>query len=116
MALFAHVSRFGVLVEGVFGDFCAHLQLVQLVSSVGQVATEARHFSTRKRIPSSGYRMAGVWVSEAIIGAEFNRGQIARDAFRPALQMAIETDIVHFGPQESWIARSMWIVTAGAHA
>jgi len=42
--------------------------------------------------------------------------QVARDAFRPALQMAIETDVIYLCPQESRISRSVGIVTAGAHA
>ena len=35
VALLAHVSRLGVVIQRIFWDRCTHLQLMQFVSSVG---------------------------------------------------------------------------------
>ena len=68
VALLAHVASLGVLIQRVFGDLCAHLQQMQLVSAMGEVAAKARHLSTRERIESYAYRMPGIRMSEAVIG------------------------------------------------
>ena len=85
VALFAHVAGLGVLVQRVLGDLRAHLELVQFVSAVWQMAADARHFFTRKRIASSTDGMPSIGVPDAVIASELNGRHISGSVFGFAL-------------------------------
>ena len=67
MALVAHVVGLDVLVEGVFGDFCTHLQVVRHGAAVGQVAARAGHLTPGERIDDSTNGMALVWMAHGVV-------------------------------------------------
>ncbi len=67
VARLAHVLGLGVLIQCVFGNLRSHSQLVQLVSSVRQVAADAGHLDAPDGIRQSVYRVPRIRVSEAIV-------------------------------------------------
>ncbi len=76
MALVAHVFRLDVLVQGIFRNLRALLEMEPPVATMRQMTAHAGHFIARKRISLAFHRMLGKRVSQAVVAGQRNCRQV----------------------------------------